>query len=379
MPRRVRKRPDAFTLILVPHDEKPPVSVRVPLWTIYVTVGLCVVGLACLAYFVLDYQDTTSQLAALRRGGQQEIVNEKILRSTIASEKKQEDALRVAVAAQQAYATEQVVAREDDISLFRDEVTRLAAQLSELEQFKADIRRLVGLDKAPAEAPSPDAPKAQAQPPAAIGPLVPLADERVAANVSSRGAGGIMSSIDDILQSTQYLLNETIPQEKAALEALRQSVSDRLSKVGADWSSPEELKSELSLYDASPRNWPLYGRVEAPFGYDARRLALGVQPNHEGIDIGGNVGAPIVAPQDGVVISAGWNGTYGLQLQVAHSMGWSTLYAHLSSIPVKVGDKVQKGQVIAYVGMTGATTGAHLHYEIRRNGIAIDPANYLGR
>jgi murein DD-endopeptidase MepM/ murein hydrolase activator NlpD len=379
LPRRGRKRPDAFTLILVRHDEKPPVSVRVPLWTVYVTIGLCAVGLACLVYFALDYQDATSQLAALRRGDQQEMVSEKNLRNTIASDKQQQDSLRSVIVDQQAEVSQQVAERADDISRFNDEVTRLSSQLSELEQFKADIRHMVGLDRVPAVSPTPSAPKAQAETQAAIGPLQPLPDEHAAPSLSSRGSSDVMTSIDDVVRSTEDLLNNTIPQQKADLEALEQSVSERLSKVGTDWSTPEELSSQLDLYDASPRAWPVYGPIEAPFGYDIRRIQLGVQPFHEGIDIGANIGTPVRAPQDGTVTFAGWNGTYGLELEVAHSMGWSTLYAHLSSIPVKVGSRVQKGQVIGYVGLTGATTGPHLHYEIHLNGTPVDPAKYLGK
>ena len=93
----------------------------------------------------------------------------------------------------------------------------------------------------------------------------------------------------------------------------------------------------------------------------------------------GPVGTAVRSPQDGVVTSVGWNGSYGLTLEIRHTMGWSTLYAHLSSIPAKVGEQVKKGQVIAYIGMTGLTTGPHLHYEIHLNGTPVDPANYLGK
>ena len=133
------------------------------------------------------------------------------------------------------------------------------------------------------------------------------------------------------------------------------------------------------MYDASPRAWPIYGPIGAGFGYDARRLDLGVQPFHKGIDINANVGTQIKVPQDGVVTFAGWDGTFGLKLEIQHEKGWSTLYAHMSAFAVQVGDHVKKGQVIGAVGMTGATTGPHLHYEIHLNGTALDPANYLGR
>lgn len=383
MPRKGRKRPDSFTVIIVPHTEHASFSVRIPLWTIYVAVGLIVTGLAGVAFLLLDYQDATAQLAQLRRGGQLGIVHEQQLRNTIVAERQQQDALRSIIADQEAHAAEQANEWSEEAARFNEEVSQLYAQIAELEQFKADIRHIVGLDRvAPTPSATPDAStaKTDAPPTAApgIGPLEPLQDDRVALNLSSRG-GTRSASAQEAIQATSDLLQNAVPQQKADLEALKQQVAERIAKVGKDWSSPEQLNRELSLYDASPRAWPVYGLITAPFGYDARRIALGVQPFHEGIDIGANVGTAVRAPQDGVVVSAGWNGSYGLVLEIRHSMGWSTLYAHLATIPVKVGQSVKKGDIIGYVGMTGLTTGPHLHYEIHLNGTPVDPAKYLGR
>ena len=91
------------------------------------------------------------------------------------------------------------------------------------------------------------------------------------------------------------------------------------------------------------------------------------------------MGTPIHAPQAGVVTNAGWDGTYGLELEIRHSQGWSTLYGHMSVIAVKVGDTVKQGQVVGNVGMTGLTTAPHLHYEIHLNGTPVNPELYLGK
>lgn len=388
MPRKGRRRPDSFTLIVVPHTEKPSFSVRVPFWAIFVSVGLVLVGLAGLVFFALDYQDAASQLAELRRGGQMEIVRQADLLGMIVAERQQQDTLRSAIVEQSQRAVAQEVLRSEDAARFledaarfNEEVGMLYAQIAELEQFKADIRRIVGLDtqaSAPSTQPAPAAASTLPSTATAMGPLEPLSLERLAASTSSRG-GDRSATAADAINTTSVLIENTIPQQLADLEALRQEVTARIAKVDGQWASPDQLSRQLSVYDASPRAWPVFGNISARFGYDSRRLELGAQPFHKGIDITGPVGTPVKAPQDGVVTSVGWNGSFGLMLEIRHSLGWSTLYAHLSSAPVKVGETVKKGQTIGYIGMTGITTGPHLHYEIHLNGTPLDPAKYLGK
>jgi murein DD-endopeptidase MepM/ murein hydrolase activator NlpD len=383
LPRKGRKRPDSFTLIVVPHSEKASFSVRVPFWTILVAAGLCLVGLASLVLYVLDAQETASRLAELRRGGQISMINQAELRNIIAAEESAQDSLAAVITRQATQAAQQANQREVDAAQYNDDVNQLYAQLSseiaELEQFKADIRRIVGLDRAtlePAAAPQLGATSQGGVQPA-IGPLEPLTSDRVAASVSTRG--GSDSAAESVRQATADLLDNVVPQQLADLANLRQEVQDRVAKVDGQWTDPDQLSSQLSLYDASPRDWPVSGALMARFGYDARRIELGAQPFHKGVDIGSAVGAPVRAPQDGVVTFAGWNGSYGLQLEIKHNLGWGTVYGHLSSTPLKAGDRVKKGQVIGYVGMTGLTTGPHLHYEIHLNGTPVDPAKYMGK
>jgi len=102
---------------------------------------------------------------------------------------------------------------------------------------------------------------------------------------------------------------------------------------------------------------------------------------HMALDITAPIGSPIVAGQNGTVIKAlsgAWDGGYGTNIEIANSEGYSTLYAHLSGLNVGVGDEVTAGQtVIGWVGVTGRTTGSHLHFEIRRNGVLVNPLSYL--
>src|SRR5690606_14471224 len=96
-----------------------------------------------------------------------------------------------------------------------------------------------------------------------------------------------------------------------------------------------------------------------------------------GLDIAASVGTPIRAADGGKVTYAGWKGSYGYLVEINHENGYVTRYAHCSSINVKVGQRVYKGQVIARVGNTGRSTGPHLHFEVLKNGRHVNPAGYI--
>jgi murein DD-endopeptidase MepM/ murein hydrolase activator NlpD len=98
---------------------------------------------------------------------------------------------------------------------------------------------------------------------------------------------------------------------------------------------------------------------------------------HQGIDIPGTAGSPVFATAEGAVTLADWSGGYGLLVEIDHGAGLDTRYAHLSSLAVTPGQRVQKGQVLGYVGSTGSSTGPHLHYEVRMAGEAVDPTGFL--
>ncbi len=122
--------------------------------------------------------------------------------------------------------------------------------------------------------------------------------------------------------------------------------------------------------------WPtVRGRISSGFGYrNYPRRAF-----HYGIDIAVPYGSPIFAAASGEVvkITFGWGGGYGNYLVIYHGGGYSTLYAHCSRIIISNGQSVKAGQVIAYIGSTGFSTGSHLHFEVRINGVAKNPLNYF--
>jgi murein DD-endopeptidase MepM/ murein hydrolase activator NlpD len=117
--------------------------------------------------------------------------------------------------------------------------------------------------------------------------------------------------------------------------------------------------------------WPVSGPVTSGFGWRWGRM-------HEGIDIAVGSGTPVHAAQSGRVIVAGWMGGYGNLVVIDHGGGLSTAYGHNSSFAVSSGQSVSQGQVVAYSGSTGNSTGPHVHFEVRVNGSPVDPLGYLG-
>jgi murein DD-endopeptidase MepM/ murein hydrolase activator NlpD len=136
----------------------------------------------------------------------------------------------------------------------------------------------------------------------------------------------------------------------------------------------EEIRSQAMRY---PFGNPIPGAMETSgFGY-RKDPFLGTLALHPGIDFRGNIGDPARASGAGTVISAGQAAGYGNMVEIDHGNGITTRYGHLSEILVRVGQHVDTGDTIGRVGNTGRSTGPHLHYEVRRDGVAIDPSGFL--
>lgn len=134
------------------------------------------------------------------------------------------------------------------------------------------------------------------------------------------------------------------------------------------------LRERALEFAARPALWPVRGPINSDFGY---RYMSRSREFHKGVDIGVPVGSPVIAPADGKVVSVGYESGYGLMVVLEHRHGVSTVYAHLKSAEVEPGDEVGRGKRIAQSGMSGRTTGSHLHYEVRVNGQPVDPMNYM--
>ena len=138
-----------------------------------------------------------------------------------------------------------------------------------------------------------------------------------------------------------------------------------------------DVERREALAAATPSIWPTVGWVSSWFGPRPDPFTGDSGP-HPALDISADKGSPVIATADGAVESAEWNGNYGNLLVVDHGFGIKTRYGHLQSFAVKPGARVRRGDLIGYVGATGRTTGAHLHYEILANGQLINPSWYLG-
>ncbi|MCX7876292.1 MAG: peptidoglycan DD-metalloendopeptidase family protein [Melioribacteraceae bacterium] len=152
-------------------------------------------------------------------------------------------------------------------------------------------------------------------------------------------------------------------------------------KVKLTKNNYEEISSTLKqnelLYDALPAIRPCEGRIADDFGMRLHPILKFVRM-HNGIDIITDVGTKVYAPGAGTITDISWKSGYGLTLEIDHGFGYKTIYAHLDKTSSKVGQKVKRGDLIAYSGNSGRlSSGPHLHYEVHHNGVALDPINFI--
>ncbi len=161
--------------------------------------------------------------------------------------------------------------------------------------------------------------------------------------------------------------------------------SDGGFRLTTDNSESEEsaVEKKLSLIEQTsnpkflPTIWAHLGKINNEFGFRRNPFGGRSYEFHAGMDIDGDKGDLIVAPANGVVLKAGWQGGYGYMIEIDHGNGLSTRYGHLSKLEVKKGDTIQRGQLIGLIGSTGRSTGPHLHYELRLDDKAINPRRFL--
>ncbi len=169
--------------------------------------------------------------------------------------------------------------------------------------------------------------------------------------------------MEDLSASQEAALEALIVERQRELEAQREAARRAAGIVGTA-SAPGALA------------WPVSGTITSPFGYRRNPFGGGME-FHPGLDIAAPMGTTITAAAAGTVISAGWYGGYGNYILIDHGGGMATGYGHCSQIFVSVGQQVQRGQAIGAVGSTGASTGPHVHFEVRIDGKPVDPAAYL--
>jgi murein DD-endopeptidase MepM/ murein hydrolase activator NlpD len=140
--------------------------------------------------------------------------------------------------------------------------------------------------------------------------------------------------------------------------------------------APPSVLENVFEDSVTPSIWPVQGLITGGFGQRMDPFT-GEGAFHTGIDIAAPAGTPVRAAADGILFNAGPNAGYGIEALIDHGYGVTTKYAHLSALYVVVGQEVRRGQVIGAVGVTGRTTGPHLHYEVLVRGTPVNPAIYL--
>jgi murein DD-endopeptidase MepM/ murein hydrolase activator NlpD len=168
--------------------------------------------------------------------------------------------------------------------------------------------------------------------------------------------------------------------EKGLIQQMRTDVERLQSEAISREESLSELEKLLhtkkEMLTHTPSVWPVMGWVTSGFGFRTNPFT-GLTQMHEGLDISNRVGTPVVATAEGIISDTGNDWVHGKILVISHGFGMTTRYSHLSKVMVRVGQKVKRGDKVAEVGTTGRTTGPHLHYEVRLNGIPVNPMRYV--
>jgi murein DD-endopeptidase MepM/ murein hydrolase activator NlpD len=226
---------------------------------------------------------------------------------------------------------------------FASKLNQLKADISELDQFEQKIRIIADLD----------------------------------VNRDDGSTFGIGGSLPEDLDTEMALVDESHTSflremhehtdQVATVASLQKDDMQRLLKA---------LKTKRNILAATPSIRPTQGWKTSGFGY-RRSPFTGRKEFHKGIDIAAREGTPIIAPANGVVSFTGKKGLIGKMIAIQHGHGMATRYGHCSKILKKKGENVKRGEIIALIGNTGRSTGPHLHYEVRVNGVPVNPEKYI--
>ncbi|GAU77376.1 M23 family metallopeptidase [Fusibacter sp. 3D3] len=208
-----------------------------------------------------------------------------------------------------------------------------------------------------------------------VSQLVSMFNQETSSNISVP----ISRSFDRFINTSTDGL---IPEEDALLSQLADLIAnDEISKLileqGNEYSELiTTLQSQITYLECRPDLYPTQGKLTSPFGF-RRDPVTGKTASHKGIDLANATGTNVYTAGDGIVIFAGWNGSFGNVIIINHGYGYKTVYAHLNELKASKGSTVTKGQLIGTMGSSGKSTGTHLHFEVRFNDTQINPLNIL--
>ena len=342
------KKQNALTILLVPHSERPPVSLRLPVWLVPLLAVVLVTTIVVAVVFAFQYYSLQRQMNDLLQEQATERVRQREMRATILSQ-------------------------QDEVRNLSTQVEGFKAELLSVRRLSDEIRDILGLP-----APTPSASPAPLPTTSGRSESWGWRDSNegpiggyIAMRPSSRSMRVAVERGHEVVD-----MRSAVPAEVQSLQELRQLVLERMSRIDkgehGDW---ETLQRELRQWAAAPHLWPVHPHpISSEFGY---REFRGVYGFHYGLDLAVWTGTKVRATKEGLVMAAGWRPGYGLTVEIAHEAGYSTLYGHNSRLLVKVGDRVRAGDVIALSGSSGNSTGPHLHYEIRLYDTPVDPLRYI--
>ena len=235
-----------------------------------------------------------------------------------------------------------IAEQRSQIQDFADQIDALDEKLARLNQFEEQVRQLANLE--------------------------PYESEE---NMSGVG-GASPESLDaqlELQQSHDRLLKD-MHRQISDLETISARTSGSLENL------VNKLEKQSNLLAATPSIRPTEGWISSPFGKRTSPFT-GRREFHKGLDIANHKGTPILATADGVITYAGQKRNMGNVLVIDHGHGIVTRYAHLDEMTKKRSEKVKRGDVIGHMGTTGRSTGPHLHYEVRLNGVPVNPQKYI--
>jgi murein DD-endopeptidase MepM/ murein hydrolase activator NlpD len=188
---------------------------------------------------------------------------------------------------------------------------------------------------------------------------------------------GLKSQPTLVTAGTDQIQNAEVSSSLDQLHALRTSALSGATMVGITMGlTRNATTADWIRANSAPNLWPVEGQVTGSFGERIDPFN-GEGAFHSGVDIGTSYGQQVIAPADGVVTFADFMGGYGKAVMLDHGHGISTRYGHLSGYAVTPGQHLHRGDVIGYVGLSGRSTGPHLHYEVRINDTPVNPYKYL--
>jgi murein DD-endopeptidase MepM/ murein hydrolase activator NlpD len=343
---RKRNKATHLTMMVIPHCQGKAVkNISFPLWLVKLSAVVCITCVLTVGYFVCGY----------------------FYLHYIAKENKE---LR------QVNAVQAVQIKE-----LKDVASDMQNKLEGLMQIDREVRAKVGLSKSQEE----DALKAlQASRGLDNYTLLTMGIPDRQLTCSNCQNNFCLENTPSVIQGKEQSREHSgLEKETDTLEDLKVELAkmDRLltSQVKTMDKLKLDVEEQIASQDAIPEAWPFRGYITSNFGVRKNPFDHSQEEFHEGIDIDGPYGAPIQAAGKGIVTFAGSKAGWGNVVLVSHGFGYVSQYAHNSSLLVKKGDKVEKGQIIARLGSTGRCTGPHLHFGVAKNGEWIDPLTVLNK